>query len=237
VDYRADGADTAPAERPADGTVQFSKREFWGEEHPKFVTPHFRMVKCARLANRAARGRECDLLDVGCGPGSLSTLLAPNISYYGIDIAVRDPAANLIEADLIEAPIRFGDQVFDIVVAQGFFEYAGTVQEAKFAEISQILRSDGTFIISYTNFGHRDRKIYGPYSNVRPLADFRSSLARYFRIDRAFPVSHNWSHGQPVRPLMKALQGSLNANVPLLSPVLAVEYFFICSPRPVPVRA
>jgi len=236
VDNPANGADALSAER-TDGTVRYYKRDFWGEENLKFVTPHFRMVKCARLVNKAARGRQCDLVDIGCGPGALSRLLDPNISYYGIDIAIHHPAPNLIEADLVQEPIRFGDRLFDIVVAQGFFEYVGTVQEVKFAEIKEVMHPNGTFIASYTNFGHRDRNIYWPYSNMQPLANFRSSLERYFRIHRSFPASHNWGHGQPVKPLMKALQGPVNANVPLLSPILAVEYFFICSPRPAPARS
>ena len=46
--------------------------------------------------------------------------------YYGIDLAVHDQGPNLIEADLLKSPIRFADKKFDIVLAQGFFEYMGT---------------------------------------------------------------------------------------------------------------
>ena len=55
-------------------------------------------------------------------------LLHPNIQYYGIDIAIHDPAPNLIEADFLEAPIRFDGKRFDMVVAQGVFEYVGNLQ-------------------------------------------------------------------------------------------------------------
>ena len=155
-------------------------------------------------------------------------LLRSNIQYYGIDIAIHDPAPNLIEADLLKTPIRFDDKRFDIVIAQGFFEYVGTFQAQKFAEISQLLNDGGIFIVSYVNFGHRDRSIYWPYSNVQALNDFRQSLAQYFEIKRTFPTSHNWHHSEPSRKFIRAANMHININVPFISPVLAVEYFFIC---------
>ena len=105
----------------------------------------------------------------------------------------------------------------------------GRFQSQKFAEISGLLRGGGKFVVSYVNFGHRNREIFPPYSNVQPFYDFRDSLAEYFNIDRIFPASHNWHHGQPRRGFMKAMQKHLNVNIPLISPALAVEYFFICA--------
>ena len=52
-------------------------------------------------------------------PASLMRLLQPNIQYYGMDIAIHDPAPNLIETDFLEVPIRFDVKRFDIVIAQG----------------------------------------------------------------------------------------------------------------------
>lgn len=45
---------------------------------------------------------------------------------------------------------------FDIILAQGIFEYVGRFQPQKFAEIAQILNEDGKFIVSYVNFNHRN---------------------------------------------------------------------------------
>lgn len=101
------------------------KKDFWDEENLRWAEPHFRAQKVARLVNKIARGRECDLLDVGCGPASLRLLLDNNVHYYGIDIAIHDPGPNLIESDLTENPIEFNGRRFDIVVAQGAFEYFG----------------------------------------------------------------------------------------------------------------
>lgn len=207
------------------------KREFWIQENLKHVPAHYRLQKTARIVNRVASGRECDLLDVGCGPATLMRLTEPNISYYGIDIAIQRPAPNLVEADFLEAPIQFGGRRFDIVVAQGLFEYMADRQERKFAEIAGLLRPGGTLVLTYTNFGHRRARIFEAFSNVQPFADFRGCLSRYFTIDRSFPTSHNPSGGQPARALLKAANMHLNANIPVLSRMFAVEYFFICSPR------
>ena len=211
--------------------ITLHKKDFWSKENLKYSRPHYRLEKSARIINRLARGRRRTLLDVGCGPAALMPLLRPNIQYNGIDIAIHDPAPNLIEADFLETPIRFADKRFDIILAQGVFEYMGGFQAQKFAEIAGLLNDRGLFVVSYVNFNHRDRYIYEPYSNVQNLNDFRQSLAQHFEIHRFFPTSHNWNHSEPNRKFLKAANMHIGINVPFISRVLAVEYFFICSAR------
>jgi SAM-dependent methyltransferase len=225
----ADGKGTVPEER-ADSTAQFYKKDFWSEENLKFSQPHYRLEKAARIINKVAQGKGCTLLDVGCGPATLARLLTSNIQYYGIDMAIHDPAPNLIEADLLKTPIRFADKRFDIIIAQGVFEYLGDFQPQKFAEIAEILEKDGTFIVSYWNYGHRNKKVYWAHSHVQSIDDFRGGLARHFNVDRSFPVSHNWYHGSPSVKVNKTINMHINMHIPFISPVLAVEYFFLCSP-------
>src|SRR5579862_3662754 len=125
---------------PGDGADDaLYKKEFWSEENLKYSRPHFRMEKAARLINKLAQGQDRTLLDVGCGPATLQSLLQPNIRYHGIDIAIHDPAPNLIESDFLEEPIRFDGRRFDIVIAQGVFEYVGNFQAQKFSEIADLL--------------------------------------------------------------------------------------------------
>jgi hypothetical protein len=104
-------------------------------------------------------------------------------------------------------------------------------QSRKFAEISRLVKSGGTFVVTYTNFGHRRPHVFEAFSNVQPLADFRRDLERYFTVDRHFPASHNWKHSQPDKPLVKAINMRVSANIPVISPMLAVDYYFVCSPR------
>ena len=60
--------------------------------------------------------------------------------------------------------------------------------------------------------------------------DFRIDLRRFFKIERRFAAAHNWNHGHPRRPLIAGLQDHLNIYVPVISPKLAIDYVYICSP-------
>jgi SAM-dependent methyltransferase len=220
-DSAPDGADI--------NTPRYYKKDFWSQENLKFSRPWYRLEKCVRIIDRIAGGRECTLLDVGCGPATLQRFLPPNVEYYGIDIAIHEPAPNLLEVDVLDAPIRFGDRQFDLVIAQGVFEYFGDFQSQKLAEIAQLLTGDGKFLVTYTNFSHRKKYIYPAISNVQPWHQFRDDLAKYFDIDRFFPTSYNWKPGHPNRAVLKKVNMMVEANIPVLSPALAVEYTFICS--------
>ena len=230
MDDRESSVETAAADS-AVGAVRYNTRDFWSKENLQFAQAHFRMEKAVRIINGITRGREADLLDVGCGPAALRHLLGENIHYYGIDIAIHDPAPNLIEADFLKTPIEFGGKMFDLVVAQGVFEYVGAFQSQKLAEISSVLTDNGKLIVSYWNFGHRDRRVYPVFNNVQSMTQFRAALTRYFSIDRSFPVGHNWRQHEPGRKALGAAQMWVNTNIPFISPALAVEYFFICSPN------
>ncbi len=98
----------------------YHKKDIWGVENRKYSAPHYRLLKSARIVNNLAGEGERTLLDVGCGPGTLRTILRPNIRYHGIDISIPEPAPNLIEKDILEAPIDFEGKRFDIVIAQDF---------------------------------------------------------------------------------------------------------------------
>jgi cyclopropane fatty-acyl-phospholipid synthase-like methyltransferase len=213
------------------GDVQNYKRDFWAVENRDYEVPHFRMRKLAREVRRIAHGRECDLLDIGCGPGSLESLLPPEVHYHGIDIAISPPAPNLLEMDILAAPISFLGKTFDVIVAQGLFEYLGAFQSQKLAEIAGLMNPDGTFIVTYQNFAHRKKHIYEPYSNVQQPEEFRADLNRYFEVNRRYPGAHNWNHSMPNRWFVTAPQAHLNVYVPVISPILAVDYFYVCTPR------
>jgi SAM-dependent methyltransferase len=214
-----------------EGAVTFHKRDFWISENSKHIPAHYRLRKSARIITSIARGRQCDLLDIGCGPATLGRLLPGSIRYHGIDIAIHEPAPNLREVDFAENPIEFGGERFDIVVMLGVFEYLGGLQSRKFTEIAGLLKDGGTFLVTYTNFGHRDARIYEPFNNVQPFDDFLRELGRDFVVDRYFPASHNWHGGQPTRKLAQAVNMRVTANIPVVSSKLAVDYFVLCSPR------
>ena len=119
---RAEGEDAVIA---GEGEIRYRKRDFWAGENLKYAEPHFRMRKVAREARRVTRGHACDLLDIGCGPATLARLMPPGVRYHGIDIAIPEPAPNLIEMDIIEEPVSFRGKKFDVVVAQGLSSTPG----------------------------------------------------------------------------------------------------------------
>jgi cyclopropane fatty-acyl-phospholipid synthase-like methyltransferase len=209
--------------------AQYRKREFWIQENQKHIPAHYRLHKLARIITKVAGGRNTDLLDVGCGPATLMKLLPDNIGYYGIDIAIHNAAPNLLEADIVETPIRFGSKRFQIVVAQGLFEYLGDAQSSKFTDVSSILDGGGVFLVTFTNFGHRNAQAYEFFNNIQSVEEFSRSLSVHFKITKAFPISHTWRGGQPTRALVKSANMRMNINIPYVSPRLAVEYGFLCS--------
>ncbi len=186
-------------------TSSFSvyKRDFWSQENLKYSRPHYRMRKVAREVNRLADAKACRLLDVGCGPAALRQLLDSTITYHGIDIAIGQPSPGLVERDLLRQPIDSDHAPFDLIVAQGFFEYMADAQSEKFAEIADLLVPDGTFIVTYVNFDHRRPTHYTPYSNVQSSAAFQKSLAEHFVVDKQIPTAHNWNHSEPERWLVR----------------------------------
>jgi cyclopropane fatty-acyl-phospholipid synthase-like methyltransferase len=204
------------------------KRDFWADENTKYTRPHHRMLKVARLVNHLAAGSERRLLDVGCGPATLSHLLKPNIRYYGIDIAIQEPAPNLTECDILQEPIISEEAPFDIIVAQGLFEYLADSESQKFAEIADLLAPTGRFIVSYVNFDHRRPDHYWPYSSIQPPAQFRESLQEHFVVEKELPTSHNWTHKEPGRRIVQAPNMYINVKVPFLTRRLAVQYIWIC---------
>ncbi|MFZ2095941.1 MAG: class I SAM-dependent methyltransferase [Anaerolineales bacterium] len=208
---------------------EFHDQNWWQQESLKYNQPHYRLVKCARIVNALAGDKECDLLDIGCGPAILSQLVEKNIHYYGIDLVIHDPSPNLLEIDLAMNEINFQEKSFDLIVAQGFFEYIGKLQSKKFSEIKRNLKKNGKFIVTYVNFSHLHKQIYPIYNNIMPLNNFIKDLSSVFRIERFFPSSHNWIGTEPRKAWLKKIQMRLYIEIPFISPLFGVEYFFICS--------
>lgn len=203
-------------------------REFWSKQD-FYKQSFFRTQKCARIVNSIARGRNCDLLDVGCGPATLSTLLENNINYYGIDWFIHEPAPNLIETDLLKNEIKFEGKQFDIIVAAGFFEHMADLQDKKLSEIELLLKKHGKFITTFTNFSHIYRVKLPSCSNIRSIVDFRRNLSLLFVVEEYFPSSHNWRPTELRSTILNKVQMYLNVRIPIFSHLFAVNVFFVCS--------
>lgn len=210
----------------------YMKRDHWISSTDFYKQPYLRLEKCARIVNRLAGEREVDLLDIGCGPATLSTLLRRNIHYHGIDIAIHEPGVDFIEMDVTREEIKFRDRRFDLIVAAGLFEYLGEFQRQKLLEIQGLLKDNGRFITTYTNFSHiRPPRQEPVYNNVMTISEFRSDLESFFSVDRYFPSSHNWIRREPSRRSLYRLNMMVSTPIPFVTPRFANNYFFLCSPR------
>ncbi len=114
------------------------------------------------------------------------------------------------------------------MVALGLFEYLGDAQQEKFREIRSLLTPRGKFLVTYGNFDHHRPSVHWTYTNVQRPAAFRASLEQEFIVERQFPTALNWNQSQPVRALTKAVNMRIDRNLPLVTPSVAVEYFFVC---------
>jgi len=205
-------------------------REHWIASTDFYKRPYLRLEKCANIVNSLVETREIDLLDIGCGPATLVRYLRSNIRYHGIDIAIHKPAANLIEMDVTREPIMFRNKRFDLIVAAGLFEYLGTFQRPKLREIQDLLKEDGKFVVTFTNFAHVHPPLQEPaYNNTTSIQVFLDDLRTFFRVERHFPSSHNWVRREPKRRWLYWMNMRFSANIPFVSHRLACNYFFICS--------
>ena len=208
---------------------EFHDKNYWIEENLPYKEPYFRLEKCARIVNSLAQDKECDLLDIGCGPASLSNLLRKNINYHGIDIAIHNSSPSLIESNVVENEINFNNMQFDIVVAAGLFEYVGEYQAQKLTEISKIMKNEAVFVVTYTNFNHIHKLGHtSPYNNIRSINNFKESLKEFFIITSWYPSSYNWNQSETRKKWLKKINMVINFHIPIFAPLFAVNYFFIC---------
>ncbi len=174
--------------------------------------------------NRLAVGKDCRLLDVGCGPATLGLLLAPNIQYFGIDIAIQEPSPNLKECDILQEPISSEEAPFDLIVAQGLFEYLADSQSRKFAEIADLLTPDGNFIVSYVNFDHRRPDLLLALQQHSVRSSIPEQPGETLRHREAVPDRAQLEPQRAMALVRASTEHAVNRNIPFLTSRLGVEY-------------
>jgi SAM-dependent methyltransferase len=111
------------------------------------------------------------LLDLGCGD---QYLRAPSesagLTYRGIDVD---------ECDFDCDPLPVLDEQYDVVVSLAVIEHL-TNPGNFLAEISRVLRSGGTLILSTPNWGYCVKTFWNDPTHVKPYT--RESLARVVQI-------------------------------------------------------
>ncbi len=195
---------------------EYCGREYWIKENLRYTHRYFRTLKLAKIVNVMSRGKPCDLLDLGCGPETLSSLLNQNVSYFGIDIALHRAQKHLMEMDITRNPIHFHGNTFDFVVAAGLFEYMGNCSHEKYAEILTLLKPNGKFIVTYMNMDHCTKPSFPSWNNIVTIDEFKEGLSQHYHVLDFFPSYYSAKEGDLESELMRKLQLNFNLNIPLI---------------------
>lgn len=204
---------------------------YWNRRAQDFGRIHPRLRQVRDLVEAAPRP-VTTLLDIGCGPATLRSVLPRAIDYFGVDIAEEviralDDPSHFEVVDLNETRICFDGKRFDAVVCSGIFEYIR--EPGPFLDfVRDTLAPSGYLILTFTNHQHYHDRLrwFGrtftgysdPHANFLLIPEVVSLLrARGFVILRHRSTTwHQRSH-----PLLaRFLRFPLN--------VLNREYLFLC---------
>lgn len=145
-------------------TGEFSKYKRRGAYHWDQIRPNLfceYAILSAHYERHIMKGRPWVgklVLDIGCGDGALTGLLAKekakvigvDLSYLGIQLAMQEFAKISIEPDLANAEgtrLPFSDNSFDVVVMSEVIEHLQT-PERTLAEIVRIITPNGRLLLS-----------------------------------------------------------------------------------------
>jgi SAM-dependent methyltransferase len=214
------------------GGTPKSREEYWRVRTQAFNTPHRRLCAIRDLILTFPKP-PATLLDVGCGRGTLKSLLPSSIEYFGLDLTAAAlegglDARHFQVVDLDRSPEAFGREQFDTVVCSGAMEYiAHTHRFLSF--LREKVSPAGHLILSFTNRQHyrdlwgwvtgRRRQYKDPHVNFMLIPQLVSELrAHGFVIlgHDTLTLSH-----RPLPLLGRFWRFPLN--------VFARQYIFVCA--------
>ncbi len=177
---------------------------YWKKETQKYQTPHLRLSRIVdEIRQRTPQGR---ILDIGCGPQTLGSMLGSSHDYSGVDIVgtgdAHFQAFNLETQPLSEFPFQ---EPFDIVTCSGLFEYLSLERIEGLLHLihKQLLTPQSLFIATYTNFSHVTRrrgKSHAKWVTKITLAEMKQVFERCgFEIETTYP-SYYKLRGGPLKP-------------------------------------
>ena len=126
--------------------------------NPKSLYDYEKLRRMDIVFKYICKDKACDILDLGCGPGFVSSLLSeklPNSKITGIDFSKNMiDSANLVkrhntqffECDAEDTP--FDDNEFDVIYALGVFEKFQNLENVV-QESYRILKPGGRLYFTY----------------------------------------------------------------------------------------
>lgn len=153
--------------------------EHWNDRARAFGTPHLRLRTITSLV-ASLPGGPGSLLDIGCGPATLGSMLPSGTDYFGGDIAsdvmpMGNSPDHFAVADLNAGEEPFPTRRFDVVVVSGMFEYIRD-PSAFVKLLARKVRPEGHLILTYMNRRNyrelRQRMLGRVYSYPDPHLNF-----------------------------------------------------------------
>lgn len=136
-------------------------------------------LECLRIIlDMIPDGKGLDILDMGCGPGSMTEMLAKNHHVVGVDISEKmvDFAKRNSNSDAVymagDAETFDSNRKFDVAISKGMFEYLESDDEAM-GNIHRLLKPNGRLIAEFRHAGfrHGDPNYVDPYPTRRRAHD------------------------------------------------------------------
>ena len=144
--------------------------------------------EAASLWKKYALKRECKILDAGCGTGLVGIELKKYgySNIYGVDFSqdmldlVPQGIYKKIEKVDLNKPLKFQDNMFDVVMCVGTFTY-GHVKSQALDKLIRIIKNRG--IICFT-INEGIYKEYGFDNKIKELSNNKSwSIKEFFKSD------------------------------------------------------
>src|SRR5437867_4322044 len=155
------------AERSAEGGLEQEARWITARDHDRSQTTH--MLPYLYEALRPLRGRSLGrLLDIGCGFGGLTRLVADHLRIaeaHGLDVdavaleEARDKGVVTRRVDIREGRLPFSENSFDLVTCFGVLDYLPDF-DPMLREIYRVLQPGGYALISLPNLAGWQNRLF-----------------------------------------------------------------------------
>ncbi len=206
---------------------------YWKKETQKYQTPHLRLLRIVEeIRQHKQHGR---VLDIGCGPQTLGSMLGTAYEYYGVDVVgtgdAHFQAFDFEQHSLTEFPFK---ETFDIVTCSGLLEYLSLAKIEELLKLihSTLLTQESLFVATYTNFAHVTRrrgKMHPKWITKISINEIQELYRRSgFEIQASYPSYYKIGGG----PLKPGLWWNLQRHLPLpksgwFASLFGKQYIFV----------
>ncbi len=167
------------------------------------------------------------ILDVGCGRGEfLNGFMNCGLEPYAIDLSDISkktyPNINFKYCDLLNEPIPFEDEFFDVIFSKSLIEHFH-YPEKIFKEMNRVLKKNGKIITMTPDWEINYKNFYEDYTHRTP---FSETSLRDFHLINGFKDVEIYKFKQlPILWKQKNLQNSILNFFSEITRIIVPDYF------------